>query len=209
MSMMPLIYKLKSMTKSLDKSKTDSDSLFQEIIDIRKEIEASIHWLAISPQQQQQLQQRQNIFIDDHQLIDQSSLVIQAIQRESPQVSKLRQRNYILKQQLQEYEFALELIMSKYRQLILMLLQTSNRCQQNILKTHQNQQRDRTKTNIITSTTRIQQLIETFNEKISPYNEEILLKQTEKLQQLQVEYKGLLELYRISKEFGSLKSNKQ
>lgn len=206
---MPLIYKLKSMTKSLDKSKTDSDSLFQEIIDIRKEIEASIHWLAISPQQQQQLQQRQNIFIDDHQLIDQSSLVIQAIQRESPQVSKLRQRNYILKQQLQEYEFALELIMSKYRQLILMLLQTSNRCQQNILKTHQNQQRDRTKTNIITSTTRIQQLIETFNEKISPYNEEILLKQTEKLQQLQVEYKGLLELYRISKEFGSLKSNKQ
>lgn len=206
---MPLIYKLKSMTKSLDKSKTDSDSLFQEIIDIRKEIEASIHWLAISPQQQQQLQQRQNIFIDDHQLIDQSSLVIQAIQRESPQVSKLRQRNCILKQQLQEYEFALELIMSKYRQLILMLLQTSNRCQQNILKTHQNQQRDRTKTNIITSTTRIQQLIETFNEKISPYNEEILLKQTEKLQQLQVEYKGLLELYRISKEFGSLKSNKQ
>ncbi|OTF83322.1 DUF837 domain containing protein [Euroglyphus maynei] len=190
MSMMPLIYKLKSMTKSLDKNKTDSDSLFQEIIDIRKEIEASMHWQAVSPQHQQ----RQNIFMDDHPLTNQSSLVIQAIQHESPQVSKLRKRNCILKQQLQEYEFALELIMSKYRQSILLLLQTSDRCHQKILKKHENQQRDRTKTNIITATTQIQQLIETFNEKIAPYNEKILLKQTEQLQRLRIEYK----------EFGSL-----
>ena len=56
MSMLSLIYKLKSVAKSLDKSKTDSDSLFQEIIDIRNEIEASMHWLAVSPQQQQQQQ---------------------------------------------------------------------------------------------------------------------------------------------------------
>lgn len=191
------------MTKSLDKNKTDSDSLFQEIIDIRKEIEASMHWQAVSPLQQQH-QQRQNIFMDDHPLTNQSSLVIQAIQHESPQVSKLRKRNCILKQQLQEYEFALELIMSKYRQSILLLLQTSDRCHQKILKKHENQQRDRTKTNIITATTQIQQLIETFNEKIAPYNEKILLKQTEQLQRLRIEYKGLIELYKISKEFGSL-----
>ena len=105
---------------------------------------------------------------------------------------------------LQEYEFVLELIMSKYRRLILALLQTSNRCHQNILKKHENRQKDRTKSNIITATTNLQQLIEIFNQKIAPYNEEILLKQTEQLEMLRVEYKGLIELYRISKEFGSL-----
>ncbi|XP_075589399.1 LOW QUALITY PROTEIN: uncharacterized protein LOC124492255 [Dermatophagoides farinae] len=154
MSMLSLIYKL----KSLDKSKADSDILFQEIIDIRNEIEALMHWLAVSPHQQ-----RQNIFMDDCPLIDQSSL--------------------------QVYEFVLELIMSKYRRLILTLLQTSNRCYQNILKKHENRQKDRTKSNIITATTNLQQLIEIFNQKIAPYNEEILLKQTEQLEMLRVEYK--------------------
>ncbi|KAH7641407.1 duf837 domain containing protein [Dermatophagoides farinae] len=66
---------------------------------------------------------------------------------------------------LQEYEFVLELIMSKYRRLILALLQTSNRCHQNILKKHENRQKDRTKSNIITATTNLQQLIEIFNQK--------------------------------------------
>ena len=40
--------------------------------------------------------------------------------------------------------------------------------------------------------------------KIAPYNEEILLKQTEQLEMLRVEYKSPIELFKISKEFGSL-----
>ena len=132
------------------------------------------------------------------------SLVMAALQRESPRVKALKRENHLLKQQLQEYQFALELIMSKYRGQMMALLAQAEACAATILAHHESPERMEQQAATIALTNRLQEMKGRFERSIGPSSEERILAQRQLLHELVVEHETLLELYQISKRYGSL-----
>ncbi|UXI22075.1 Peroxidase [Sarcoptes scabiei] len=138
-----------------------------------------------------------------------STIIIDTIQKESNPVSKLQNYNTFLRQQLKEYQFVLELIMSKYRQKIFELLNESDLNNRNILSRHSERIRLNRQTNIIATTDTIEDLIRLFKSNVCSLNETIMFNRREHLQRLLIEYHGLKELVKISNDFGSFPSAAQ
>lgn len=131
------------------------------------------------------------------------SLVMHAIQRESAQVRALKQENTSLKQQLAEYQFALELIMSKYRSQMMALLNQAEACCTTILSAHESPARLAQQAATIALSNRLEDMRHRFERTIGPSTEERLLAQRELLHQLVLEHATLGELYQISRKYGS------
>src|SRR5699024_7274733 len=116
------------------------------------------------------------------------SLVMYAIQRESNQVRELKKENYLLKQQLQEYQFALELIMSKYRAQMMALLNQAEACCASILSQHESATRLEQQAKTIALSNRLQDMKQRFERTIGPSTEEKILEQRQLLHELVLEH---------------------
>lgn len=132
------------------------------------------------------------------------SAVMHAIQRESTRVKALKRENHLLKAQLAEYQFALELIMSKYRGQMMELLTQAEACCTTILAQHESAEQNETKVATIALTNRLQDMKARFERSIGPSSEEKILEQRQLLHELILEHETLVELYQISKRYGSL-----
>lgn len=129
------------------------------------------------------------------------SFLLQAIQRESDKVNHLKVENLELKQELEQYQRTLELIMSKYREQMLNLLRKSKDCCQSIMSQHESPNRLTIQSDNVQLSNQLQDMKNAYENTISPTSETLMLAQREELHQLMVEHETLVELYRLSKKY--------
>lgn len=206
-SIQSIIGNAKSLSKSYDKNAMVSENLIQQITNVCDDVNRSTFKQLAPPTTTTVATHNGNnqveILPESRPTIRPHSLVIYSIQRESSKVHKLRQRNFILKQYLEEYEFALELIMSKYRAKILRLLDEAEAHRTSIIDQHNSDSYITLEAKVIHLTNRMQEMSQFYEQKISAPMMETMLRQKQLLQQLLTENKTLIELYNISKQFGS------
>lgn len=110
----------------------------------------------------------------------------------------------MLKQLLLEHQVAFEFILSRYRSKVLDLLECVERRPQNVIDQLECDDRQAEKAKIVHLSNRFLDLARKYKEVIGPTSEREILAQIETISELEVERDGLAELYRISKQFGSL-----
>lgn len=128
----------------------------------------------------------------------QRNAIIITIQRESKQLRKLETENRELKCALEDYQFVLELIMSKYRHQtnqLIKLEKVENQCA--------NAQSNSSNETIVKLMNQICQMAAVMNQAIRA-DEDSALKQEELINRLRLENKTLRELLKIAKTNGSL-----
>jgi len=127
-----------------------------------------------------------------------------AIQREPTATRKaLTIENGLLRQQLDECQLTLELIMSKYRAQIQQLLSLTEQCSANLRDQQQSKDRLEQQDAIVELSNQMQEMERHFGEHIEAEQARILQEQQEKLKALLVENETLKRLERIANEFGS------
>lgn len=127
--------------------------------------------------------------------------LITIIHQENPQIREIQQENRLLKTELEDYQHALEHIMSKYRE----------HTQSKILNTKVNfveafskhQQFNEQKDEVIRQQTQKIQEMAAVMQRASQLDEEQLNQEQEYLSKLMTENKGLRELLEISQKYGS------
>lgn len=198
-SIQSIINNAKNLSKSYEKNAVSSENLILQISNVFEDINRSCSHKSANDGKivNGQPNEQQTSASKPH------SLVIYTIQRESNQVHKLRCENLVLKQHLEEYEFALELIMSKYRRKMLKLLDDGEKCQTNIIDQHDCQRRVEQQAKVIHLTNRLQEMDHIYTQQVNPLLEKTIVQQKQLLKELLVEHKGLVELLNISKQFGS------
>ena len=128
----------------------------------------------------------------------QRNAIIITIQRESKQLRKLETENRELKCALEDYQFVLELIMSKYRHQTNQLIKLEKVEDQCL-----NAQNSSSNETIIKLKNKICEMASVMNESIRA-DEDSALKQEQLIGRLSLENKTLRELLKIAKSNGSL-----
>lgn len=119
---------------------------------------------------------------------------------EWPSVTALKKHNQQLKLQLEENQFGLELIMSRYRKHFLELLNESNKACIKLLNRYDGQKCKRLQRKILRLISEMSEMVTKYKEEILPSYEKIIMKQIEQINALRVQYNGLLEIYKLSKQ---------
>lgn len=94
--------------------------------------------------------------------------------------------------------------MSKYREQMMQLLTQAEACCTSILSHHESPEQMEQQAKTIALTNRLQDMKVRFERSIGPSSEEKILEQRQLLHELIVEHETLVELYQISKKYGSL-----
>lgn len=119
---------------------------------------------------------------------------------EWPSVTALKKHNQNLKLQLEENQFGLELIMSKYRKHFLEILNESNKACMKLLRRYNGQGCKKLQKEILQLISEMAEILTKYKEKILPSYEKIIMNQMEQINTLRVQYNGLLEIFRLSKQ---------
>lgn len=127
------------------------------------------------------------------------STLIMTLQRESKQLRHLENENRELKCALEDHHFALELIMSKYRQQITQLIKVEK-----AEKEFLNMDKNGSKELLQKHADKICEMAAVMN-KAAEIDEINMQKERELLFQLKAENEGLREMLRLAKVSGSLK----